>query len=112
MFSRMNVYILFQDYPPTPWGPVCGSLVYLPPIILPPRRAKNGIYVGFPPPPRTRSWATPPPVQASPRGTKIQKCSIKKFAEKKCSASKNKMSGIVGNAFWQSFKPNGAKFRG
>ena len=41
--------------PPTPWGPVCGSLVYLPPIILPPWRAENGIYLGFAPPPRTSS---------------------------------------------------------
>ena len=40
-------------HPPTPWGPVCGSLVYLPPIILPPWRAKNGIYVRFFPHPRT-----------------------------------------------------------
>ena len=30
-----------ENNPPTPWGPVCGSLVYLPPIILPPRRAEN-----------------------------------------------------------------------
>ena len=28
-------------HPPTPWGPVCESLVYLPPVILPPPRARN-----------------------------------------------------------------------
>ena len=36
-----------EIYPPTPWGPVCGSLVYLPPIVLPPRRAENLGHVGF-----------------------------------------------------------------
>ena len=31
----------FLIYPPTPWGPVCESLIYLPPIFLPPLRAEN-----------------------------------------------------------------------
>ena len=35
-----------------PWGPVCESLVYLPPIILPPRRAENA-NLAYPSPPRT-----------------------------------------------------------
>ena len=37
-----------SENPPTPWSPVCESF-YLPPIILPPRRAENGGYVGFAP---------------------------------------------------------------
>ena len=37
---------MFEN-PPTLWGPVCGSLVYLPPIVLPPRRAENLGHVGF-----------------------------------------------------------------
>ena len=45
--------------PATPWSPVCGSLVYLPPIVLPPRWAENGIYLRFFPPP-------PPPPPTPP----------------------------------------------
>ena len=49
-YAENNSAVNFaKGSPPTPWGPVCGSLVYLPPIILPPRRAETGIYPRFTP---------------------------------------------------------------
>ena len=48
-----------RSNPPTPWGPVCESLGYLPPIVLPPRRAENGIYPGFTPPRTSQKLQTP-----------------------------------------------------